>query len=164
MGWEAVGALAELFGAAAVVVSLVYLARQLRMTRQVEQVSAFQGVFNGFTQHSAQFFSAPDGLALRGLQHRDGLGPGERMLFDQVLANMLNQLEMSSWLIRAGLMGAEDVETVDWWLEHKLFCYPGAREWLVEFQPTYPPAFFARLERASLAATRQTEAAELPHT
>ncbi len=153
-GWEAVGALAELFGAAAVVASLVYLARQLKMTRQVEQVSAFQGVFNGFTQHSGIFFSAPDGLALRGLQDRDGLEPEERIHFDHLLANMLNQLEMSSWLIDAGLMSEEEVEPVDWWLEHKVFCYPGAREWLVEYAPSYPPAFYARMQKASEAAAQ----------
>ena len=152
MDWEAIGALAELFGAAAVVASLVYLARQLQITRQVEEVSAFQGVFNGFTHHSGQFFSAPNGLALRGLEDRDALSPDERILWDQLLANMLNQLEMSSWLIRAGLMKDEDVEPLDWWLEHKLFCYSGARDWLAEYEPTYPPAFFGRLERAANAA------------
>jgi hypothetical protein len=158
MTWEAIGALAELFGAAAVVASLVYLARQLKMTRQVEQVSAFQGVFNGFTHHSAQFYAAPNELASRGLRDRDGLSHAERMLFDQLLANVLNQLEMSSWLIHAGLMQAEDVEPVDWWMEHKLFCYRGARDWLAEFGPTtYPPPFFARMERARNAALRNLE-------
>jgi hypothetical protein len=153
MNWEATGALAELFGAAAVVGSLIYLARQLKMTRQVEQVSAFQGVFNGFTHHSGQFFCAPGGLALRGLSDRDSLGPEERLLFDQLLANMLNQLEMTSWLIQAGLMSEEDMGTMDWWLEHKVFLYPGAREWLDEYEPTYPPAFVARMRRAAEAAT-----------
>ena len=158
MNWEAIGALAELFGAAAVVASLVYLARQLKMTRQVEQVSAIHGVFNGFTHHSAAFFSAQEGLAARGLRDRSGLSEPDRLLFDQLLGNVLNQLEMSNYLIHAGLMRDEDMETADWWMEHKLFCYPGAREWLAENQATYTPAFFARMDRACRAATRTLEA------
>ena len=39
LNWEAIGALSELFGAVAVVASLIYLSRQLKMTREVEQVS-----------------------------------------------------------------------------------------------------------------------------
>jgi len=151
MNWEMIGALSELFGAAAVVGSLVYLARQLRMTRQVDQVSAFQDVFNGFTLHAGQFFSAPNDLALKGLTDRGSLSGAERMRFDQLLANLLNQLEMTSWLVQVGLMKEEDMGTMDWWLANKVFCYPGARDWLDANEPGYPPAFVARLRRAAEA-------------
>ena len=63
--------------------------------------------------------------------HRESLA-GDRILFDQLLANMLSQLEMTSWLIDAGLMTEDDLAPINWFLEHKVFCYPGAREWLDE--------------------------------
>ncbi len=152
MNWEAIGALSELFGAAAVVASLIYLSRQLKMTRQVEQVSAFQAVFDGFTHHTAQFFTAPDDLALRGLTDRSGLSESDLLKFDHLLSNVLNQLEMTGSLVQAGLMTEEELQPVHWWLRDKLFCYPGAREWLEEFELFYPPAYFDRLKRAAAAA------------
>ena len=153
MNWDAIGALSELFGAAAVVASLIYLAKQLKMTRQVEQVSAFQAVFDGFTHHTAQFFAAPEDLALRGLTDRSGLGESDRLKFDQLLSNVLNQLEMTGSLTQAGLMSEDELQPVDWWLEDKLFCYPGAREWLEDFERFYPPAYFDRMKRAADAAS-----------
>lgn len=152
MNWEAIGALSELFGAAAVVASLIYLSRQLKMTRQVEQVSAFQAVFDGFTHHASQFFTAPDDLARRGLTDRNGLSESDRLKFDHLLSHVLNQLEMTGSLVQAGLMTEEELQPVDWWLTDKLFRYPGAREWLEEFELFYPPAYFDRMQSAAAAA------------
>ena len=152
VNWEAIGALSELFGSVAVVASLIYLSRQLKMTREVEQVSAFQAVFDGFTHHTAQFFTAPDDLALRGLTNRGGLGESDRLKFDQLLSNVLNQLEMTGSLVQAGLMTDEELQPVDWWMQDRLFCYPGAREWLEDFELFYPPAYLDRMKRAAAAA------------
>ncbi len=152
MNWEAIGALSELFGAVAVVGSLIYLARQLKMTREVEQVSAFQAVFDGFTHHAGQFFTAPGDLALRGLTDRVSLSESDLLQFDQLLSNVMNQLEMTGSLVQAGLMTEEDLQPIDWWFEHKIFCYPGARDWLEEFGPTYPPPHYARMQRGAAAA------------
>jgi len=73
MNWEAIGALSEIFGAIAVVASLLYLSRQLQMTRQVDQISTLQAVADGFTQHVGQFFTLDDDLAWRGLTNREAL-------------------------------------------------------------------------------------------
>lgn len=51
MDWNAVGALAELFGATAVVISLVYLAAQIRQSGRVSGAAAFQGIIEGITGH-----------------------------------------------------------------------------------------------------------------
>lgn len=156
MSWEAIGAIAELVGAIAVVASLMYLAQQLKMTRQVDQVSALQAVFDGFTHHAGQLFSAPNDLALRGLADRGSLTESERLRFDQLLENVLNQGEMTGALIHAGLMTAGELGPLDWWLQRKIFRYPGARDWLEEFAPAYPPDYLARLQRAADDAEAST--------
>ncbi len=115
-------------------------------------MSAFQAVFDGFTHHTAQFFTAPDDLALRGLTDRSGLSESDLLKFDHLLSNVLNQLEMTGSLVQAGLMTEEELQPVDWWLRDKLFCYPGARQWLEEFELFYPPAYFDRLKEAASAA------------
>jgi hypothetical protein len=50
MNWEAVGAIAELFAAVGVIVSLLYLAAQIRQNTQSVQASTFQE----FTRESAE--------------------------------------------------------------------------------------------------------------
>ena len=46
MNWDAVGAVGEVLGAAAVVATLVYLARQIRQSNVAAQTSAIQGFFD----------------------------------------------------------------------------------------------------------------------
>lgn len=53
-----IGALGELCGAIAVVASLLYLSRQLRMPREVDRTSTLSGVVNGFTHRAGQVFSS----------------------------------------------------------------------------------------------------------
>lgn len=154
MNWEAIGATSEFLGAIAVVATLVYLARQLKMTRQVDQVGAFQAIFDGFTHHTGQFFSAHDDLALRGLKDRQALSESERLKFDHLLENVLNQAEMTHGAVQAGLMSEADLENLDWWFREKLFCYPGAREWLENFAGAYPEPYLKRLRSAAAAAAR----------
>ncbi len=149
MNWDMVGALSEFFGAIAVVASLVYLSIQLRLTREGDQIATFQSIVDGFTEHSDRFFLAADGLALRGLTDRSSLSEEDRLRFDQLLANMLSQLEMSEWSLEAGLLSEEAVSQMDWFLERRVFVYPGAREWLDDFATWYPEHYLRRLRRAA---------------
>ena len=87
-----------------------------------------------------------------GVTDRSGLSESDLLKFDHLLSNVLNQLEMTGSLVQSGLMTEEEIQPVDWWLRDKLFCYPGAREWLEEFELFYPPAYFNRLKRAAAAA------------
>ena len=157
MTWEAFGALSEFFGAIAVVASLVYLSRQLRLSRVVDQLATFQSIVNGFTNHTDRFFSAENELALRGLTDRDTLSEADRLLFDHLLANVLNHGEMAQGALQAGLLTEAEMENLDYWLREQLFCYPGAREWLEANASLYPAEYLARLRKASAAAAAAGE-------
>lgn len=155
MNWDAIATLAEVIGAVGVIASLVYLAQQIRMTRQVEHLAAFQSIVNGFTEHSTRFFSAPDELALRGLKDRSSLSEAERVLFDQMLANMISHGEMAEGAYDVGLAPEDALKELDWFLETKVFAYPGAREWLNDFSGWYAEPYLSRLRRtSSIAANR----------
>ncbi len=151
MNWDAIGALAEIFGAIAVVASLIYLSRQLQMTRRADQVTAFQSVANGFTQNVGQFFTMDEDLALRGLTNRSGLSESERLQFDHLLSSVVSHGELAHNALGTGLMRESELEVLDWWFREKLFCYPGAREWLDEFAGWYAPSYLERLRRAAAA-------------
>jgi hypothetical protein len=154
MQWDAIGALSELFGAIAVVASLLYLSRQLRMTRQVDQTGTLNAVVTGFTHHVGQFFSADDDLALRGLTDRSALSESERLRFDHLLSSLVSQGEMAHHAADPGLVSDSDINLLDWWLREKLFCYPGAREWLQEFEGWYGQSYLERLRRAAAASSK----------
>jgi hypothetical protein len=154
MNWEAFGALSEFFGAIAVVASLLYLSRQLQMTRQVDQTGTLSSVVSGFTHHVGQFFSTDDDLALRGLKDREALNESERLRFDHLLSSVVSHGEMAHKAAGPGLVHDTDVDLLDWWLREKLFCYPGAREWLIDFEGWYEPSYLERLRRAAAAAER----------
>jgi hypothetical protein len=152
MSLEQFGYLAEIVAAIAVVASLVYLAHQIRMTRKAEQTAAFQSIATGFTHHLDRFFSAEDELALRGLRDRSSLSDADCLLFDHLLANLLSHAEMADYAVQSKMLTEAELEPMDWWLREKLFCYPGAREWLEEFSDWYAPSYLARLRRAAAAA------------
>ncbi len=81
MNWEAIGAVGEIGGALAVVVSLVYLAAQIRVQNREARLSAMHEI-------SASFREAVSGLAnietadvfARALEDFDSLSDGERLL------------------------------------------------------------------------------------
>ncbi|HER43773.1 MAG TPA: hypothetical protein ENO08_04875, partial [Candidatus Eisenbacteria bacterium] len=138
MTWEAVGALAELVGAAAVVVSLVYLAAQIRQSSRISGATAFLGIIDGNNEHF-RFMFAPDNAELmaKGLRGFSSLSPTERMGFESLLAGLLNQVEASFITLRAQMMSEETMENWGWWLQTRLLCYQGARDWWEEARSGY---------------------------
>ena len=156
MSLEQFAYIAEIVAAIAVVASIVYLAHQIRMTRQVNQTATFQSIAVAFTDHVGRFYSAEGELALRGLHDRNSLSAADRLLFDHLLANLLSHGEMAEHAAQADLLVDTEMEPLDWWLREKLFCYPGAREWLEEFSNFYPPSYLARLHRAAAEAVESS--------
>jgi len=145
MNWDAIGALAEVFGALAVVATLLYLSRELRMTRQTDEMSALSTVTSTFTHHVGEFFSAEEDLAFRGLMDRAKLSEAERLRFDHLLSSVVSHGEVAHIAAGPGLIDQTEIDELDWWLREKLFCYPGAREWLNDFEGWYRPDYLARL-------------------
>jgi hypothetical protein len=73
LDWEALGALGEIIGAAGVVISLVYLARQIKMSNRLAQAEAWRNAISGVTTLAAAFGVDPrfDQLMARVMQGED---------------------------------------------------------------------------------------------
>jgi hypothetical protein len=153
MSWDAVGALAEVFGAAAVVISLIYLATQIRQTGRVSAAAAFQGIIDGNNEHF-RFLSAPENAALmaKGLKGFVALSPSERIGFEFLLAGLLNQVEATFITLQAQMMSEETMENWGWWLQTRIFCYEGAREWWEGAKLGYDPGVVAWIDQQVAAA------------
>jgi len=48
MNWEALGAIGELVGAVSVLLTLIYLARQIKENTKVQTISAYSSMMDGF--------------------------------------------------------------------------------------------------------------------
>ena len=90
MNWEALGSIAEVTGAAGVIVSLIYLAAQIRDQNR-ESRSA---TTNALTQQWSLVMSGVStsetlgDIYIRGLDNFDELTPGEKMRFTAFLSQM----------------------------------------------------------------------------
>ena len=98
MSWEAVGTLAEVVGAAAVVVSLVYLAMQIRQnTRQVEEqgraqrFSALGVLFDNWRNFRGKIISDPKVASIwrRGNEDPSQLNADDRVVFDLLMVDLM---------------------------------------------------------------------------
>ena len=69
MNWDAVGAIAEVLGAIGVIVSLLYLANQIRQSTQTEKARAHQDIFSALSAHTDHMRSATQ----RGYPAAEGL-------------------------------------------------------------------------------------------
>ena len=67
MNWEAIGAVGELVGALAVVMTLAYLALQIRQSNTVARADAYSRVIDGHVRHHRALNASPESIDVFGL-------------------------------------------------------------------------------------------------
>jgi len=84
MNWEALGAIAEILAAIGVIISFVYLARQIRQNTQVQRRSNVRDIAQDLATTLRSISSDADmsALALRAFSGLDSLDAVERYRFD----------------------------------------------------------------------------------
>lgn len=87
MNWDAIGAVGELVGAVAVVVTLVYLALQIRHNTNQSRASSHHAISDSLNQLNMMFGQSGEmsELWLSGLQDRSSLTDVQRWQFDSIL-------------------------------------------------------------------------------
>jgi len=140
VNWDAIGATAELLGAAGVVASLIYLAVQIRQSTRTERARAFQEIFSSYDAHSQQMFSSQNrDLVISGMQDLNSISGGERLQFDHLMIGYLNSLEATIFSRSAFLVGDETLENWAYLLRTRFLPYPGMREWWNEAKLIFAP-------------------------
>lgn len=130
MTWDAIAAVAELVGAAGVILSLVYLAGQVRSSGSQARHAAIQSVVNKMNELWNTMASASTAdLWTRGSKGLDQLeGESERVQFSALMLSMLRPYEEVYHYRRDGLVDDwtwESISTVC----HALMGTPGWWEW-----------------------------------
>jgi hypothetical protein len=149
MDWQMIGALGEAVGAAAVVISLLYVARQVRSATAEAQVHRRHSVIEEFNRFLDLL--ATDGELSRiyargvqgGLAH---LEMEERVRFIAAIQRMMSALEEGFLMRRAGLWPD--------WSAHDIYAtiayfaaYPGVREIWRERKGLFSPVFREHMDR-----------------
>ena len=130
VNWDAVGAIAELGGAAAVMASLVYLANQIRHSSRSVEAATNHAIARGRNELNIAIAANPElsEILVRGGRDYASLQPGERQRYDLVVISSLNIIEDAYVQYSKGLVSRES------WEENlsvlsRQFAQPGAREW-----------------------------------
>ena len=96
MNWDAIGTIAEIIGATAVVATLAYLAAQIRHGIDNDRVQGIQQLSRDWATHSALVTSDENvAVFIKGLNAYGELSPEERMKFDFCVGGYINLGEVA---------------------------------------------------------------------
>lgn len=114
MEWEMVSAMSEMAGVLAVVISLIYLSRQVRMGNMLARAEASRTPTSDLNMLNASFgqnpaFQAALRKAIEGLE-RPAFEPDDRVLLDLYLVSVTNIYEQLLRETREGILGDEALD------------------------------------------------------
>ncbi len=142
MDWEAIGAIGEIIGAAAVVVTLVYLAAQMKTNTAAVNRSASQAAVLGRAE-SAKFIagdSEVSSIFWQGAKDPDSLSQEDWQRFFFIVSAALRPVEMAYLDFKEGLMSEDVWSGQKASLEH-WFVTPGFQRWLDEYGHSFNKDF-----------------------
>lgn len=127
------GAIGELVGGIAVVVTLIYLATQIRALKQQNLLASYQHSYDGVNQFCDLLASFDDlaSIVIRGRQSVSTLTPEESLRFQHVHGRLLNIVE--SWYFQVtqtaprGKLREEQLKNIAVFVR-TYFSYPGVLE------------------------------------
>jgi len=142
MNWDALGAIGEIVGAIAVVITLLYLASQAKSNTLAINRAAIQATLMGRGESTRFLASDPaiSELMWRGADHPESLEPEEWLRFFLICGSIVRPIELAYLDYAAGLMDddlwAGQEQTVIFW-----FSKPGVKHWLEQYGQTLYPEF-----------------------
>jgi hypothetical protein len=147
MDWSAVGAIAELLGAVAVVVSLVYLSRQVGQNTHAVRTANAVTVQGNFRHLARMFYTdRPMGaVVLQCMSGDDDLTPPDRLAAYAYFFDFLKTAELAYYQYRNGDLDAALWES-SFEFYHAYFTTPGFRTYWGERQSAFNPEFRAAME------------------
>jgi hypothetical protein len=106
MNWEAVGAIGEIIGALAVIVTLIYLSAQVRQNTKASRLAAIQAASENSSRFSEMIAADPElsELVWRGMREPDSLDAAETRRFIAAWNVFMRREAVSFYLYKEGVM------------------------------------------------------------
>ena len=142
MNWGAIGAVAEVAGVIALLLSVLYLAKQVKIGNDLNRTNTFREIMYGVGTHFNVMFG-PDNaeLVVKGYASYESLSPIEKLRFDHLLINFFQYAEDSWNSAQVELLGQETLENWSWYLRTQFFPHKGVRDWWAHFKSSYSREF-----------------------
>jgi len=142
MNWDAISAVAETVGVAAVFVSVLYLAKQVKTGNDLNRTDTFRSIMQGLGNYCSDMFSQENAeLIEKGFGSFSALSPYEKARFDNLLAHYFNYVEDSYHSSNVELLGDETMQNWIYWLQSRFLAYEGVRDWWETAKGVYTPRF-----------------------
>ena len=148
MNWDAIGAVGEVVGAVSVVVSLVYLATQIRQGAIAQRAATLQAFAESMARASEEL--AHDellGLFLRGQHGFSSLADEDRMSVHLMLVGLFRRFEALLLQMQLGLVDPE-VATMFMKPIHGMAPLPGVRDWWSQWHGIFSAQFVEYVNNA----------------
>jgi len=130
VNWEAIGAIGEVLGAAGVIISLVYLAVQIRADARAKRASAVHeqsDAYRDFLQTLATDETL-SGIYLRGLRDYGSLRDAELIRFTSVIGFLFRVFDEAFFQWQEGTLDSQLWQGFEAPMADML-AYPGVKEW-----------------------------------
>ena len=131
MSWEALGALGELIGALVVVLTLVYLSKQIRdnsIQLKANSINSVAALFNDAWQPIYNDESTRS-IWVNGLRQSRELSEVEQATFDLFMHRLVNPFEVVVSHYEKGILDAESYQGYIARLHSMCISSPGGRDW-----------------------------------
>ncbi len=160
MNWEAIGTIAEIAGAVGVIVSLIYLAIQVRHNSRQTGSQALQVAIHTYLNNYDHATSTSENVEVlrRGLNDFASLSSNEQGCLHSLLHPLNHGFNSVLTMHRAGLLPKDELVAIRGTYIAFLIT-PGGRIWWESFKHVPPPSFVAYIDEAMREADGSIEKA-----
>lgn len=155
MNWDAVGSIAELLGAAGVIVSLLYLSYQIRINTKTVKAEAAKTTYTGWSEFNYELSKHPNGVVIdrmwRPTSNWDDFTDEQQIMLGWVCRSIVERFEAEFSLYEAGILKSEV------WEKHRVYCgsfvrLPAVSTWWEseKEQPICSDSFIKEIDSATL--------------
>jgi len=157
MNWDAIGAIGEIISALAVLVTLVYLAIQIRQNTAAVRASATREIHDSLlTAHTPIVSSTEVARVIRlGSFEPDKLSPDEHLQFDTAIYNMFASFEIYHSQYQSGLIDNNIFGRVKLSIQNQSST-PGVQLWWSKYKLDFSNAFVELVEEQISKGKEQT--------
>ena len=141
---EQMSNIGELIGASLIIVSLIYVSRQLAQNNRAQRVTAIQ--LHNDTYHKNLVMLADHSETwIEGLSNFSQLSPSKQVEFSMLIQSVVRHIEQAYMIKNEGLLSERTYKSALTLLSN-VMSYPGAKDWWLTRKETFDIEFAASLE------------------
>ena len=139
MNWDAIGATGEWAGAIAVVLTLGYLALQIRQTNKIARADSYSKIIDAHVGHHRTLNARPELVDIwhRGLIDYEELNQAEKWSFHTFIGPLVLEFQKYWFLHREGLVPDETFDMFERDIVASLLA-PGGNQWWQDCKGKWP--------------------------